>query len=247
MPQFGLVVAGMKYIASISFGKDSLAMLLKLIENQEHIDSVVFYDTGMEFDAIYKTRDQVLPLLDYHNINFVTLRPKEPFLYSMLERKVKYRNKDGFHYGYEWCGGSCRWGTTAKLRAIQSYKKSLNDYVVDYVGIAADESSRFCKAQQEGKILPLVDYNMTESDCLQFCYDKGYSWNENGVRLYDVLDRVSCWCCRNKNLKELYNIYRYLPTYWNKLKELQLQISTPFKGNGKSIFELEERFKTYGG
>lgn len=237
----------MKYIASVSFGKDSLAMLLKLIENQEHIDSVVFYDTGMEFDAIYKTRDQVLPLLDYHNINFVTLHPKEPFLYSMLERKVKYRNKDGFHYGYEWCGGSCRWGTTAKLRAIQSYKKSLNDYVVDYVGIAADESSRFCKAQQEGKILPLVDYNMTESDCLQFCYDKGYSWNENGVRLYDVLDRVSCWCCRNKNLKELYNIYRYLPTYWNKLKELQLQISTPFKGNGKSIFELEERFKTYGG
>ena len=58
MPQFGLVVAGMKYIASVSFGKDSLAMLLKLIENQEHIDSVVFYDTGMEFDAIYKTRDR---------------------------------------------------------------------------------------------------------------------------------------------------------------------------------------------
>ena len=40
-------------IASVSFGKDSLAMLLKLLELKYTIDEVVFVDTGMEFQAIY--------------------------------------------------------------------------------------------------------------------------------------------------------------------------------------------------
>lgn len=42
-----------KYIASVSFGKDSLAMLLYILENKLPLDEVVFYDTGMEFQAIY--------------------------------------------------------------------------------------------------------------------------------------------------------------------------------------------------
>ena len=54
----------MKYIASVSFGKDSLAMLLMLIEKKYKIDEVVFYDTGMEFKAIYDTRNKVKELLE---------------------------------------------------------------------------------------------------------------------------------------------------------------------------------------
>lgn len=53
----------MKYIASCSFGKDSLAMLLKLIENNNPLDEVVFYNTGMEFQCIYKIRDKVKNIL----------------------------------------------------------------------------------------------------------------------------------------------------------------------------------------
>lgn len=84
---------------------------------------------------------------------------------------------------------------------------------------------------------------MTENDCLQYCYDHNIRWDEDGIELYSVLDRVSCWCCRNKNLKELKNMYLYLPKYWKLLKGLQSKIDSPMKGDGKSIFELEERFK----
>ena len=48
----------MKYIASVSFGKDSLSMLLRLVEEKKPLDAVVFYNTGMEFDAIYRIRDR---------------------------------------------------------------------------------------------------------------------------------------------------------------------------------------------
>lgn len=58
----------MRYIASVSFGKDSLAMLLLLIEKKQPLDEVIFYDTGMEFQSIYETRDKVLKILKSKNI-----------------------------------------------------------------------------------------------------------------------------------------------------------------------------------
>jgi 3'-phosphoadenosine 5'-phosphosulfate sulfotransferase (PAPS reductase)/FAD synthetase len=228
------------YVASISFGKDSLAMLLRLIEEKYPLNEVIFYDTGMEFKAIYNIRDNIVKLLDSNNIKYTELSPQNDFFYDMLERPVKSRTTGLIHkYGYEWCGGTTRWGTSKKLQAIKKHCK--NCY--QYVGIAFDEIKRYEKSSYEGRLLPLVNWEMTEKDCLKYCYDRGYYWHEGKVRLYDILDRVSCWCCTNKNLKELKNIYKHLPEYWEKLKVLQFFIDRPFKTNGMSIFELEKRFQ----
>lgn len=234
------------YIASVSFGKDSLAMLLKLIDENKQLNEVVFFDTGMEFNAIYKMRDSLLPLLKNHGIAYTELYPKKPFLYTMIEKPVKGRERKG----YGWCGGLCRWGTTEKLKALDKYAKSKNAYV--YVGIAYDERNRLSRLENY-KIAPLADeWKMTEEQCLQYCYCKGYFWVEENdlggtVNLYDILDRVSCWCCCNKNLKELKNIYLYLPNYWEKLKEIQTKLERPmkgyYKGTPRGVFELEQKFK----
>ena len=67
----------MKYIASISWGKDSTAMLLFLIKYHFPLDEVVFYDTGMEFEAIYKVRDFMLTkFLIPLGIKYTELKPK---------------------------------------------------------------------------------------------------------------------------------------------------------------------------
>lgn len=73
-----------RYIASVSFGKDSLAMVLLILERGLPLDEVVFYDTGMEFKAIYDTRDRVLPILYDHGVKYTELRPPRPFLFDML-------------------------------------------------------------------------------------------------------------------------------------------------------------------
>ena len=238
----------MYYIASVSFGKDSLAMLLWLIVKKKPLNEVVFYDTGMEFQAIYRTRDKVLPILESHGIKYTELNPPNSFLWDMLERPV-YSKQKGKHNGYGWCGGLCRWGTTFKLKALDYYSKERGANV--YVGIAADETARLNKERKPYKVFPLADWGKTEADCLQYCYNNGFYWEEDTadgeIRLYDILDRVSCWCCSNKNLKELKNIYLYLPEYWQRLKDLQAQIERPFKGYYKEqprgIIELEGRFK----
>ena len=58
-----------KYICSCSFGKDSLAMLLRLIKEKRQIDEVIFYDTGMEFESIYHNRNKIKTLLSANKIN----------------------------------------------------------------------------------------------------------------------------------------------------------------------------------
>lgn len=237
----------MRYIANVSFGKDSLAMLFYLVAKKWPLDEVVYYNNGMEFDAIYQTRDAVLPLLEAWGIKYTELTPERPFLFDMLERKIKYRDKPGYHYGYEWCGGPCRWGTAEKLRALRAYGGD----AIQYVGLAADEEHRFAKAAYPTRSLPLVTWGKTEADCLAYCYSLGFKWLEDSilgpVPLYELLDRVSCWCCSNKNLKELKNIYLYLPRYWTRLKGLQSKLSRPmkgyYKGQSKGVFELEERFR----
>ena len=46
-----------------------------------------------------------------------------------------------------------------------------------------------------------------------------------------------------KNLKELRNIYFDMPEVWNELREKQSLTPRPYKGNGKNVFQLEERFE----
>ena len=82
---------------------------------------------------------------------------------------------------------------------------------------------------------------MTENDCLVKCYKAGFEWKEDEVSLYQVLDMVSCFCCGNKNLKELKAMYERLPKYWNKLKQLQERTNIPYK-QGKTVKDLEIKF-----
>ena len=56
----------MKYVASCSCGKDSLAMILALIEKAWPLDYVVFFDAGKEFKSIYRNWEKLKKILDSH-------------------------------------------------------------------------------------------------------------------------------------------------------------------------------------
>lgn len=234
------------YIASCSCGKDSLAMVLRLIKEGKPLNEILFYDTGMEFNAIYRIWDRLRRVAEGVGIKCTLLTPKCKFAWTMVEKPVNV-GKPNEHKGYAWCGGRCRWGTTEKLEALDKYCEELNAFC--YVGIAADEEERLRKEHKEYKLYPLESWGMTELDCLAYCRESGWSREEytdktesKSIDLYDILDRVSCYCCGNKNLWELRNIWYYLPRYWNRLCALQWIIPRPFKKN-LTVFDLGEKFK----
>lgn len=227
----------MEYVASLSGGKDSLAMVLRLMEEGRPLTKVVNFDEGMNFKAVSMNVEKARNVIEGYGAELVLLEPKESFLMQMMAKPVM---KDGRvdHYGYGWCGATVRWMTSCKTQAINEYKRSIGDHI-EYVGIAFDEQHR----ARPGKVYPLIEWGMTEKDCLAYCRERGWSWPENGVDLYDVLDRASCWCCRNKNLKELRAMRKSLPFYWDRLKGLQSKIEMPYRRDGATVFELDERFE----
>lgn len=234
------------YVANISGGKDSMAMLIVLFANDCPIDEVIFFDTGWEFDCIYKNIEVVQAICSEHNIKFTVLKPDKSFDYLMFDYKFNKRAKPHEEQiGKSWCGGLCRWGTFEKVKAINNHFKQpeyADKEIYHYIGLAYDEQKRIAKNKDPHKIYPLNELKITEQMALDICIENGIDFKENGVCLYDILDRVSCWCCSNKNLKELRNYYLHLPEYWQRLKDYQSRTERPFRRDGKTIFDLEERF-----
>lgn len=134
-----------------------------LIEKKYKLDEVIFYDTGMEFKAIYNVRERIKELLKEKNIKYTELKPKIPFLKKMLSIEVQKRDGSK-QYGYGPCGGMCRWGTTEKYITIEKYLKSqYGENYREYIGIASDETKRIEKERNEHKLLPLVDWRNDRS------------------------------------------------------------------------------------
>lgn len=227
----------MKHILSFSGGKDSTFLLLELIRRKQPLQEVVFFDTGWEFPVMYEHIEKCKELCEENSIKFVTLRPEYSFDYLMFEKEVNEQG-GGKHYGYSWCGGRCRWGTTEKNRALDRYAEQNTGNIV-YIGIAADETKRLQKERAVYKRFPLADWGITEADCLRGCYEAGFDWGG----MYEHLDRLSCKFCANKNLKELRNIRKHYPDVWEELVEYQKRTNRPYKGDKKSVFDLERRFE----
>ena len=95
-------------------------MVLKLIEEDWPLDRVAFYDTGMEFNAIYRNWEKLKEVQDAHDIEHITLHPERPFLYDMLEKPIESK-ENGKHCGYGWCGGVTRWGTRYRDKVHGEY------------------------------------------------------------------------------------------------------------------------------
>lgn len=99
-------------------------MLLRLMEEHFKLDEVIFYDTGMEFQAIYNIRDKIRPMLEASGIKYTELKPAYDFEWKMFEKPVNGRN--GFHYGYSWCGGVADGVRETSLPSLKNTAKGMS-------------------------------------------------------------------------------------------------------------------------
>ena len=226
----------MKNIVSFSGGKDSTAMLLMMLEKDIKIDEIIFCDTGKEFEGIY---NNISKIEKYIGRKITRLQPERSFDYWMFDH-VKTKGARKGTKGYGWPVGGARWCTKAlKQQTIVRYLKKYKSVgVIEYHGIAVDEQNRLNKNNDKLIKYPLVDWNVTETDALQYCYSKGFTFDG----LYKLFNRVSCWCCPMSSLAELKNLYLYFPELWEELKEMDNRSYNSFR-NDYTLGELELRFK----
>lgn len=216
-------------------------MLLMAIEAHLPVDLIVFFDTGMEFPQLYSHMQKVQ---EYINRDITVVKPNDSFEYLFAEKKVNRKSGSPFAnmLGYSWPFLTARWCTAflkdnPRRQFLRPFQDKYN--VFEYLGIAADETHRLTRKcnNRPNVLLPLVENGISEADCLKFCYSKGFTWDG----LYEVFDRLSCWCCPFKSLKELRVLYKQFPSLWQKLKALDISTWRSFRPD-YSVEQLEKRF-----
>lgn len=230
-------------VASFSGGKDSTAMVLRMIELGEHIDEVLFCDTYKEFPAMYRHVQKVKEIIEQAGIKFTEIKNPKTFDYLMFNHEVQRKNKklEGLK-GYSWAGTRSRWCTSKlKLDMISNYLKSLHEQfnVIQCVGLAADEEYRLEREnnKQDNLRHPLVEWGWDEATCLKYCYSKGFDWEG----LYKLFKRVSCWCCPLQSLEELRKLRRNFPDLWKELQDMDSKTWRKFRADF-TVQQLEIRF-----
>ena len=226
-------------IVNLSGGKDSTALALFLLRLGIKIDYIIFADTGKDFPQML---EHLRKLSEYIKKNYpdapeiTVLKAEKSFDYLMFEY-TKTKGKREGQRGNGWATMWCRWCTIQlKQQVINKFCRSLGKPYINYIGIAADEPKRLAKATKRNAF-PLASWGVTEREALQFCYDLGFDWSG----LYEHFDRVSCWCCPLKNLRELKTLWKYYPDLWAELKRMDERAYNKFRAD-YTVAELEARF-----
>lgn len=224
-------------VVSLSGGKDSTAMLHMMLERGEQIHSVVFFDTGWEFPEMHEHIDLVERRT---GVKVVRLHHPQGFDYWLFERDIIARKgpmKGQVHRkGNGWPSPFRRWCTREKVNCIKRYQKTVEG-CVPCIGYAADELHR-CKPGLHR--YPLIEYGITEKQAIKYCRKLSYTWGG----LYDIFDRVSCWCCPLQSLQDLRLLRKHRPELWDKLLEMEARKpdhSPGFKDYWRAA-QLEDRF-----
>ena len=170
------------HVCSFSGGKDSTAMLLRMLEEGMPVDLILFCDTGLEFPVLY---DHVRKVEQDIGRKITVVKCQDDFEYLFAHKTIarKRKSQNAARYGmerdgYSWAGPKMRWCTEKlKNQPREQYLRRLREEfdVLEYVGIAADETYRLTREcnQRPGVRLPLVEWGMTEADCLAYCKERG--------------------------------------------------------------------------
>lgn len=233
----------MKYIASCSFGKDSLAMIIKIKELGLPLDEVFYVDIRFddeqfsgETPPMRKFIPKAIKLLkEKYNIDVKIVKSKITFKEQFYKVKQK-GNHIGDNYGFPFTIGA--WcNSRLKLEPIRDYLKTFKEPVMQYIGIAYDEPKRLERLDKDKYITPLVDLKITEKEAMEICRKEGLL-----SPIYETSFRGGCWFCVKQNIRQLKNLYHNYPELWNKLKEMEKNSHNTFRPN-KTLKQLEDRFK----
>ena len=229
----------MRYIAMLSYGKDSLAQLEIIHKNKLPLTDIVTADIWATPDlpAYLPELTEFRERLDReiearYGIPVTHVRAEKTFVdyfYKELSSRSKYTGNYGWPpvFGH-WCM------KYLKLHPIQEYLAS--DDFVEWVAIAADEPARHAQLNDR-KRSALVEFGVTEAQAIEIC--RALNWVSP---TYLHSGRDGCWFCPCQGVAQLRRLYNEFPELWALMMKWDADTKKRFKIDN-TLAEYDLRFK----
>jgi 3'-phosphoadenosine 5'-phosphosulfate sulfotransferase (PAPS reductase)/FAD synthetase len=233
-----------EHILSLSYGKDSLACLGAIEQLGWPLDRIVHAEVW----ATDTIPADLPPMVEFKTRADEII--KQRWGIEVEHVRGKYTYQDCF---YMICGNNGRaakskyvgsiygWpfqpGPWCNSRLKQHVLEKLPKDAMQYVGIAADEPSRF-HVLSDKKHSPLVDAGWTEADCRRWC-------EENNLLspIYTSSARGGCWYCHNQSVNQLRILRHNYPELWALMLKWDEDSPVTFKADGHTVHDYDRRFE----
>lgn len=238
----------MQHILSLSYGKDSLACfgacellgwpidrvmtaevwatdtipadLPPMVEFKAKADRIIKERWGIEVEHVYATNADG------------SKRTFEQMFYVKRGAKTKY--SPGGITGWPPMSFNGAWCNKLKQRAINQALSQAD--ALQYIGIAADELSRFHNLT-DNKKSPLVEVGWDEAYCRKWCEE-----NDLLSPIYTTSGRGGCWFCHNQSVNQLRLLRKNYPNYWALMLKWDADSPVTFKPDGHTVRDYNRRF-----
>lgn len=230
----------MQYIASLSYGKDSCAMLEIIKQHDMPLDRIVHVEI-MATDTIHA---DLPPMMEFKAKADRIIKERYGIEVEHLHAKVSYeeqfykvrrgRTNDGIIYGFpivrvcNWCNSVLK---TDPLKKLERSGATM------YIGIAADEPNRFHNITDR-KRSPLVEYGVVESEARQIAESLDLL-----SPIYTQSARGGCWFCHNQSVNQLRLLRKQYPEYWALMLKWDKDSPVTFKADGHTVHDYDKRFQ----
>lgn len=241
-------------IASLSGGRDSTAMVVKMLESKEQLDYIIFCDTGAEFPemiAYLKKLDKYLNEKFNKRITWLDdnsgdiIRWAFDIPYQKGDKKGQLRGLP-VSLGMSFCTRETKVKPTARfVKKIRLAHKEDIDVEI-CIGYVAHENRQASTPYADSVRYPLKELGWDEPEVTEFLKERGI-YNP----LYEHFSRTGCYFCPKQSLRSWLSLYIHHRDLWEqakayerKAKELGCHIIT-WRAD-YSLEDLEARFKRTG-
>lgn len=236
-------------VASISYGKDSLAMLraIKLLGLPLHrivtCDVWATLNIPADLPAMYEWKKEADCIIkDIYGIEVEHIRGKQCY-----ESMFYHVNGGGSFVGKikgfpmtrsPWCKKLKYVDINIPEYILSTIQIDRKINIIQYLGIAADESVRIARhIGMADIVLPLVEIGWEEDLCGLI---SGYQNLLSPV--YATATRDGCWFCHNQSIEQLRLLRKNHPDLWSLLLKWDDDSPVSFNSKGKTVHDFDARF-----
>lgn len=235
-----------EHMLSLSYGKDSIACLGAIEHLGWPLDRIVTADVW----ATDTIPADLPPMVEFKAKADEII--KERWGITVEHFKSRYTYNDCFYTVFgasktltkskragKIYGWPFRRGPWCNSRLKQPVFRKFPKNCIQYIGIAADETSRIERHIGQPKIkLPLVEIGWEEDYC-------GLWSKYSGLLspIYTTATRGGCWFCHNQSIGQLRLLRNKYPCLWSMMLKWDRDSPVVFKEDGHTVHDYDRRFQ----